>query len=113
MTCRIIQEQVRYQIVNALSIPDTLPDAPCNRRIIFVAHGLSTELRCFEHLGLVLEWMPVVTDIVNIVKLASDVFGPDGSLERLLDTLETTLKRGPKGAADQLQCAGNETNYTL
>jgi len=106
--------KVRDVISSNLSIPDPLTKGATYRRIILVGHGVATETRCLEELGLPLDTFPAVVGVVDTCIFATRVTKQHPSLEQLIDVVGIPLHRNVDfGGAVHLHCAGNDANYTL
>jgi hypothetical protein len=106
--------KARDVISSNLSIPDPLTKGATYRRVILVGHGVATETRCLEELGLPLDGFPTVVGIVDTCIFATRVTKQHLSLEQLIDVVGIPLHRNVDfGGADHLHCAGNDANYTL
>jgi len=106
--------KVRDVISSNLSIPDPLTRGATYRRVILVGHGVATETRCLEELGLPLDAFPTVVGIVDTCTFATRVTKQHLSLEQLIDVVGIPLHRNVDfGGAVHLHCAGNDANYTL
>jgi hypothetical protein len=107
-------QNVRDVISSSLSIPDPLTKGATYRRVILIAHGVATETRCLEELGLPLDALPTVVGIVDTCIFATRVTKQHLSLEQLIDVVGIPLHRNADfGGAVHLHCAGNDANYTL
>lgn len=78
-----------------------------------MGHGIKTETRCLEELGLSLDTSPTFIGIVDTCLFASRVIKQRLSLGQLIDLVGIPLYRNAFGGADHLHCAGNDANYTL
>ena len=106
--------KLRDLISSNLSIPDPLTKGATYRRVILVGHGVATETRCLEELGLPLDAFPTVVGIVDTCIFATKVTKQHLSLEQLIDVVGIPLHRNVDfGGANHLHCAGNDANYTL
>jgi hypothetical protein len=106
--------KARDVISSNLSIPDPLTKGATYRRVILVGHGVATETRSLEELGLPLDGFPTVVGIVDTCIFATRVTKQHLSLEQLIDVVGIPLHRNVDfGGADHLHCAGNDANYTL
>lgn len=106
--------KLRDVISSNLSIPDPLTKGGTYRRVILAGHGVATETRCLEELGLPLDTFPAVVGIVDTCTFATRVTNQHLSLEQLIDVVGIPLHRNIDfGGAVHLHCAGNDANYTL
>jgi hypothetical protein len=106
--------KVRDVISNNLLIPDPLTKGATYRRVILVGHGVATETRTLEELGLPLDAFPTVVGIVDTCIFATRVTKQHLSLEQLIDLVGIPLHRNVDfGGAVHLHCAGNDANYAL
>jgi hypothetical protein len=106
--------KVRDVISSNLFIPDPLTKGATYRRVILIGHGVATETRSLEELGLPLDAFPTVVGIVDTCTFATRVTKQHLSLEQLIDVVGIPLHRHVDfGGAVHLHCAGNDANYTL
>lgn len=106
--------KVRDVVSRNLSIHDPLTKGATYRRVILMGHGVATEIRCLEELGLPLDAFPSFIGIVDTCIFATRVTEQHLSLEQLIDVVGIPLHRNVEfGVAIHLHCAGNDANYTL
>jgi hypothetical protein len=106
--------KLRDVISSNLLIPDPLTKGATHRRVILVGHGVATETRCLEELGLPLNAFPAVVGTVDTCIFATRVTKQHLSLKQLIDVVGIPLHRNVDfGGAVHLHCAGNDANYTL
>ena len=105
--------KVRDVISRNLSIPDPLTKGATHRRSILVGHGVATETRCLEELGLHLYAFPTVIGIFDTCTFVTRVTKQHLSLEQLINVVDMPLHRNVGfGGAVHLHCAGNDVDYT-
>ena len=74
--------------------------------MVLICHGLQSELRILDDLGVFLEDLPI-TGVIDTHEVSRDVLGHSGSLEHLLSTLSIPWRYG------MMHNAGNDAHYTM